>query len=476
MSGNNRHLTNMNPPHINVGMGSSRSDPHFLEPSSSTVGGSTTSSALAASSSFASALARSASLGARRKGSSGAPDDIERGIGYGPAGTGYGMGREDDYDVENGDGTGFDPEETGSGSRWGFGGGKGSSTNSGYGSTRPVQRGAGYDPAFSHTGGGGSNLPYMGDAPILDNQHPRSASYNRRSFAVTSPTSPGSIPPPSAGGNAATYGYNAPPHSTNQSARQGYSPSAMSGSVNASPYMQGSVMSLDEPPHHSLPSSNYEPQGTGGWAGKPQRQPLGNRNSSSDMSSPRTGGLGLPSSHVPAKRERNSSGSSAGTSSVMNMTGIEQYPASSPIGQFSTSPLIGTPASVPGSTHPLPGVIGGPRQALTNRSRSSQQLNSQQRSAGQGLHLQPSAMGPSTGIASAPGMTGSGFGYPPTGESTGYEMTGLGKGGNTRDVKRMGLRRISDPTKDIRPSLDSQPGERRADPDVPGAFLSVSVK
>jgi hypothetical protein len=444
----------------------STTGPHFLEP-------------------FTSALVRSASLGARRKGGGGA-DDIEAGMSFGNAGgPGYAAA---DQDVENGDGDGF-------GSRWGFGKTSTSANQSiGAGGYAPPSTGShrGSQSTYEPYGPGSShNLPYMGDAPQLglDGQA-RRTSNNRASFA--SPTSPmsglqtgagGNIPPPSAASRNAfanTSGVKPPqqqlqsPPYGGQSSRPGYSPGGMSASLSGSPYLQAGQI-MEDPPFQSMPPGGaydqYQQQSSA--YGQPRQTPF-MRASSSDVSSPgRVSGMGFPNSHIPAKRERNSSGSSTGaSSSVMNMTGIEGQ--HSPIGHFSTSPLLSTPASVPGSTQPPPGALGGPRQALANRSRSSQQLNTSRVGSG-GLHLQPSAIGPMMGISSAPGMTDAKS--LARGREAEYEMTGISRTstGYAENDKRVGLRKVVDPTKDLRPSLDSQPGERRADPDVPGAFLSVSA-
>lgn len=459
--------------------GTGGSSQHFLEP-------------------FTSALARSASLGTRRKGP-GAADDIEAGMAFGSTGGqagggsgGLGGGVNPEHDVENGDGDGFGLQPNQS-SRWGFG--KPSLANppshTGYGTSSAHRASlSAYDPYGS---GNSNNLPYMGDAPQLglEGQTARRTSFNRASFA--SPTSPtvGMIPPPSAGirsqyGNAQQQQMQTSSSSSSygaQGSRPSYSPGGMSSSLAASPYMQGQQMGLEEPPYQTLAPGgpfdhvHQQQQQRGGDGFGQPGQPLLNRTSSSDVSSQGGQGFGFPSSNVPAKRERNSSGSSAGAgSSVMAMSGIEGQ--HSPIGQFSTSPLLQTPASVPGSTHPPPGALGGPRQALANRSRSSQQLNTSRASGGPGgLHLQPSAMGPAVGIASAPGTS-----EPPHSLSRAreaeYEMTGITRTststGYAENDKRVGLRKVIDPATDLRPSLDSQPGERRADPDVPGAFLSVS--
>jgi hypothetical protein len=481
-----------------AGTGGSTSSQHFLEP-------------------FTSALARSASLGTRRKG--GGADDIEAGMAFGSTGAsgggsgGLGGSLGPEHDVENGDGDGFGmPQQQGS--RWGFGKTSAavpSTAHPGYGSasTHRASQSA-YDP-YGTGSGASTNMPYMGDAPQLglEGQTARRTSFNRASFASpTSPTS-GMIPPPSAGGRS-QYGnigggqhqqqlqqqqqqyqqHQQPTSSSSssygQGSRPGYSPGGMSSSLANSPYMQGSQMGLDEPPYHSLAPGGgpfdhvqqHQQQLGGGGFGQP-RKPLLNRTSSSNDSSNGGQGFGFPSSNVPAKRERNSSGSSAGAGSSamgMSMTGIESQ--HSPIGQFSTSPLLSQPASVPTSTHPPPAALGGPRQALANRSRSSQQLNSSRTSGGAGgLSLQPSAMGPAAGIVSAPGIS-----EPPRSlaraREAEYEMTGISRAststGYAENDKRVGLRKVIDPATDLRPSLDSQPGERRADPDVPGAFLSVS--
>lgn len=266
----------------------------------------------------------------------------------------------------------------------------------------------------------------------------------------------------------------------------GYSPSAMSG-FSSSPYMQGgSAMALDEPPSFQpLPPSgpyDYNPSGSSSQYGhRPAR--MNPSSSSSDPSlSPGAnmnmpGGIGLPSINIPAKRERNSSGSSGGGGEPMAMTGIEGHHSShskSPMGSVSASPLITPPASVPGPSHVVPpGMVTGPRQVLQNRSRSQQQLNSHQiRGPGNNLQLQPSTLPVgSLGTSSAPGSA--------TPDYNGFgRNVGSGRQPNKppSPQQRTGLRRVSDPVKDLKPIVGSDATDRRADPDVPGAYLSVSFR